>query len=395
MILARPLVLEGESCALLDSVGRVLSQDFAAPEDLPRRTYSAMDGFAVRHRDVRRATAEAPALIRVVGESRPGRAIDLSDLSAGEAVAIATGGAIPEGADAIVPVEWTQEVSDDQMKVLRAPAKRAYFRRAGSDVTKGRVLLRKGCLIDAAAFATIAQFGVETIEVFRRPRVGILTSGDELVLPGRKASADQVVATNLYYCRLALESAGCEVKDFGVAPDRFDAVRDCLARSLDWSDLTITLAGVSAGKRDFVVSALESLGAEIVFHGVAVKPGKPTLFALAGGKPVIALPGNPLSSACGLEIFVKPYLRACFDVVPVLPKRMEAPLGKDVSRDQRRLSFLFSRLAWTSSGPVIQPPGRQESGNLSLLSEADCLAEIPPGDEPASAGTVVRLWPLR
>lgn len=395
LVLAHPLVLPVEACPLLASVGRTLAADFAAPESLPRHTYSAMDGFATRRASIQNAGETSPVVLDVVGESRPGKAYDGVRLGAGEAIAIATGGTIPPGVDAIVPVEWTFEEGRNRIGIRRAPAKGMYFRRAGSDVRKGKTLLKRGLTMDPAAVAVVAQFGVDSISVFRRPRVAVLSSGDEIVPLGHPLTGDRIVATNLYYTRQTLEGCGCEVRDFGVAADREGEVRRRLARALEWADLVITLAGVSAGKRDFIAAALETLGGETIFHGVAIKPGKPVLFARVKGKPVIALPGNPLSSACGIEIFVKPYIRASHSRGSALPARMEVPLAERTGRDRQRLSFLFSRVVWTAAGPTVRTPARQESGNLSLLAEADCLAEIPPGDEPIAAGALVRVWPLR
>lgn len=395
MVLSRPLELGTESCPLLRSVGRVLARDFAAPESLPRYTYSAMDGFAALARSVRGASSESPVFLEVIGESRPGHPYDGPKIRPGQAIAIATGAEIPDGANAIIPVEWTFTGDPVLIGVNRVPKTRDYFRRAGGDVKKGRHLLPKGRLIDAASLAVIAQFGIDTIEVFRRPRIAVLTSGDELVPLGRPVGGDRIVPTNLYYTSDSLAAFGCNARNFGIAPDRMVSVRRLLARAVEWSDMVITIAGVSAGKRDFIPAALQDIGAKILFHGVAIKPGKPVLFARVGDKPVFALPGNPLSAACGVEVFVKPFLRASFGASSPLPQRGEAPLARPVPRDRRRLTFLFSRIRWTPSGPLVDTPGKQESGNLSLLAGADCLAEVPSGEGQSPAGTLVRIWPLR
>jgi molybdopterin molybdotransferase len=393
-LLSNTIRIHAERCTVTKAPGRILAKDFKAPESLPRHTYSAMDGYATTLNSIVGASKESPISLEVIGESRPGSTYAGSPIRKGQAVAVATGGTLPHGADAVVPVEWTQSGGQGQVSISRIPQRRQYFRMAGGDVKKGAVLLKKGIRLNAGALAVIAQFAIEEVEVIRRPRIGIVTSGDELVPLGHPVGGDRIVATNLYYSAHSLSDFGCDTRIFGIAPDRPGALEKLLRKSLDWADATVTLAGVSAGKHDYVTEALKAVGARTLFHKVAIKPGKPTLFALVKMHPILSLPGNPLSAACTLEVLVKPYFRKCMGMRETVPRPIHARLAETAVPDERRLTFFFARLQSTDDGFVVHPPRKQESGNLSLLAGANGLAQVESGREPLPAGTFVPVWPL-
>ncbi len=393
-LLSNTIGIPAERCALIKAAGRILARDFRALESLPRHTYSAMDGYATALDSIHGALPESPVSLEIIGESRPGSPYAGSRIRKGQAVAIATGGTVPRGADSVVPVEWTESGDPGQVSITRAPQRRQFFRVAGGDVKRSTRLLEKGTRLNPGALAVIAQFGVDEIEVIRRPRIGIVTSGDELVSLGKPVEGDRIVATNLYYTAQSLSEFGCDTRLFGIAPDRPGALEKLLRKSLDWADITITLAGVSTGKHDYVTEALAAVGARTLFHKVAIKPGKPTLFAFADTHPILSLPGNPLSAACTLEVLVKPYLRKSMGMRKTVPRTIHARLPGAVAPDERRLTFFFARLESTDDGFVVYPPRKQESGNLSLLANANCLAQVEAGRDPLPAGTLVPVWPL-
>ena len=385
--LALDLPTGSEAVPLLEASGRWLAEPVRAAFVLPRFDNSAMDGFAVRCEDVAGATEDAPVVLPIAGESAAGVPFD-APIPRGAAIRISTGAKLPEGADGIVPVEQA-EVRGERVS-LRAPARPgAMIRRAGEDVRQGEVLLAGGTRLDAVKVAAIGMFNVPSVVVRRRPKVAIFTSGDEIRLLGETLRETDVMGVNVYYLELELRALGCETRVLGVSPDREEDFRAMAREALAWGDLVVTAAGVSVGDHDVVGPVLDSLGAQVHFWKVAVRPGKPMLVATVKGKPWLGLPGNPVSVWANTEIFVKPLLRKALGARMIERPLVRMRLGAECPRDRARLFFVAARATEGPGGAVVEPLGRQSSGNLWNAARANAMIVLEPGEASVPAGEMV------
>ena len=306
IVLQQTPKLEVESVALSDSLGRVLAEDIIADSDLPPFDRAQMDGYAVRAEDV----SNTPARLRIVGESAAGTGWH-HEMKAGEAVRIMTGAPVPAGADAVQQVELTRESDGrDYVEILEpVDAGRSIVRRA-SEIKTGETVLRAGEDINAAMIATLASFGYAQVKVGRRPRVAVMATGSELVDVDQKPGADQIRDSNNYTLAAYAKLAGATVERLPLAGDDTEELKRQMAAAAERSDVLITSGGVSMGVYDFTKAALKELGAEIFFERVALRPGKPTVFARLGNTLVFGLPGNPVSVAVTFNLFARTALRA-------------------------------------------------------------------------------------
>jgi molybdopterin molybdotransferase len=385
---ARALVLEhvvalgSETIALEDALGRVLAEAVSAPFDVPGFDNSAMDGFALRAQD------SAPgARLRLVAESRAGAPADRR-LGAGEACAISTGAAIPAGADAVIRVEDTRR-DGGEVELLAAVAPGTYVRRAGDDVRAGERVLEPGVGLGPAELGVLAELGCATIAAARRPRVAIVTTGDELSPVGAELAFGGVHNSGAIVIPALVARAGAETVANDHARDEPQLVREALGRALD-ADVVIVTGGMSVGEHDHVAAALAELGVTRHFAGVALKPGRPTLFGTAGATLVFGLPGNPVSSLVTFLLFARPALLALAGQRPDL-RRAVASLADPVEEEPGRVQMVRCTLELRDDGWWAHTTGPQGSHILTSMLAAEAFAVIPAGDGTLAAGTRVAI----
>ena len=367
-----------------DLVGRVLAADVEAAVSLPPFATSAMDGYAVRAADL--AAGSVPIAFRLGAGDRP------QPLPPGAAAGIATGAPLPEGADAVVPIEDAHE--DDGLLVADPPRAGAHIRALGGDVRTGDTVGRAGSRLNPALLAAISATGVSHIAVARRPRVAALATGSELVPLGRPLEPGQIYESNVTAIVAQAREAGAEVTIGETVVDDRAATQEAFGRALASADLVVSSGGVSVGPHDYVKPALLALGVREVFWRLAHKPGKPLWFGVApGGALVFGLPGNPVSSIVCFQLFVRPALAAMqhgrVDARPV------AQLAEPVARLRVRDHAVRCTLSASPEGMLLRPVGPQDSHMIVHASGADAIALIDAGDGEAAAGTLVEYLPLR
>jgi molybdopterin molybdotransferase len=393
-VLDRVRPLPVREVPLGDALGCVLAEDVGAGEDLPPFANSAMDGFAVRAADLAGATDGSPAPLRVVGEVFAGTG-RLPAVAPGTAVRIMTGGALPPGADAVVPVEQAA-VEGDTVLVRSAPRERAFVREAGEDVRAGTVVLERGRVVDPAAVGMLASVGRRLVPVHPRPRVAVVSTGDELVEPGEPLGPGQIHDSNSWLLVAQAEAAGMAAFRCGRLRDDPDALRKGFALAAADGDFVLTSGGVSVGDHDYTKQVLAELG-DVEPWRVAMQPGMPQAFGLAAGTWLFGLPGNPVSCFVVFELLVRPALRRLAGHPPdrLDRPRVAARLAEPVKSPKGRMSFLRVRLE--VAGDVLRAvlTGNQSSGVLSSCTAADGLAVVPEEADGLPAGAPVQVVLLR
>lgn len=295
--------------ATMDALDRVLAETVLAPADLPAFTRATMDGYSVRAADTYGATESLPAYLTVAGEVPMG-ATEPIRVQAGEAAVAYTGGMLAAGADAVVMVEHTQQIDADTIEVSRPVAPGENCVQVGEDVRRGAELLPAGWKLRPQDIGGLMAMGITRLRVYRRPVVGIISSGDEVISPDQAPKLGQIRDINSYTCKALAERAGGSPQLFGIMPDRRDVLEDCAREALAACDLLVLSAGSSVSSRDLTAEVIASLGEPgILLHGVSIHPGKPTIIALAGEKPVFGLPGNPVSAMVLFDLFVAPTIK--------------------------------------------------------------------------------------
>lgn len=367
--------LAEETVPLMAGLGRVLARDVTAPEDVPPFARSTVDGYAVRSADTFGASASAPALLTLAGEVLMGQASG-TVLAAGQAVAVPTGGMLPPGADAVVMVENTEKPDAQTVLVLRPAAPGENVVTQGEDMARGVVVLRRGRRLAPADIGALAACGYTQVPVRRKPAVAVFSTGDEIVDAGCAVTAGQVRDINGYALTAALTEAGAAVRREGIVPDRFAALREAVARVLPAADMVVLSGGSSVGVRDHVLQVLQSFpAAQVLLHGVTVKPGKPTLCGLIGTVPVFGLPGHPVSALTICELLVKPALAAMLGQTPTPLPRLRARMSRNVASAPGRDDFIRVRLEERPSG-YRAVPVFGKSGLISTLTQADGVVHI-------------------
>jgi len=378
-VLERVAALPSEPLSIWEAAGRVLAEDALATVDLPPFPSSAMDGFAVR-------AADTPGRLPVVARIAAGVPAPRS-LAAGEAMEIATGGVVPDGADAVVPVEYVVE-NDNNVEIAKAAAG-DHVRPRGGDVGAGEVVVERGARLGAAQLGALAASGLDTIAVARRPRVAILSTGTELRRPGERLGPGEVYEANGLLLTTSLAASGAQVELLPAVPDDESAHRAALEHGLE-ADVLVTSGGVSVGPHDLVRRILGELGVEEVFWRVAVKPGKPVAFGVRGTTLVFGLPGNPVSSLVAAELFVRPALLALQGATTPGPVFREGRLGAAVRRSTQRDELVRARTRASDDGIVLEPVTGQESHMIVRAAAAAALVLVPRGEGELAAGERVR-----
>ena len=379
LVLARVRPLPAETVAVEAAVGRVLAEPGRAAVDLPPFDSSAMDGFAVRAADT---PGRLPVSARIAAGAPAGRALE-----PGEAMGIATGGVVPDGADAVVPIEHVVE-KDNAVEIPEVVVEGTNIRRVGGDVHGGDVVVAAGTRLGAPQVAALAAAGVAEVPVGTRPRAAVLATGSELRAPGEPLEPGQVYEANGLLLAAQLESAGAEVERLASVSDDEQAHREAISQGLA-ADVLVTSGGVSVGPHDLVRTVEADLGVEEVFWGVAMKPGKPISFGVRDGRLVFGLPGNPVSVLVGFELFVRPAVLALQGAADPGPRFEQGRLGGPLRPNPGRDELVRARLAVDGGGTVLEPLSGRESHMIARAAAADALVFVRRGDRELAAGDPV------
>ncbi|MGA0531552.1 gephyrin-like molybdotransferase Glp [Hansschlegelia sp. KR7-227] len=382
--------LPSERVALREALGRTLANPLSALRTQPPWDCSAMDGYAVRASDVGRA----PARLTVIGEAAAGRAFG-GRVGPGEAVRIFTGAPVPDGADAIL-LQEDAERDGAVVTAQEAAVLGRHIRRAGIDFATGQELLPAGRRLGARDLALAAALGHPAVDVGRRPRVAILATGDELVMPGERAGPDQIIASNSFAIAAVVEGEGGVAVDLGIAPDDRAAIRAAIDRAIEEKvDVLVTLGGASVGDHDLVQPALAEAGVALDFWKIAMRPGKPMMAGRRGDMLALGLPGNPVSAIVCSLLFLVPALRRMAGREDVEPAKTFARLGRDMAQNDRREDYMRAALTFDSDGVAVATAfDRQDSSMLRALSDAECLLVRPAHAPAADAGTPCEIMML-
>jgi len=391
-ILSRIEPLAPLDVPLTEAHGCVLAREVVAGEDVPSFASSAMDGFAVRAADVAGAAPTAPVELRIVGRAPIGRAPE-GTVGHGEAIRIATGAPIPAGADAVVPIEDC-EVEGERVRVLAPVPEGKHVRPAGEDLRAGEVLVPAGRRLGAPELGLLAAAGAAQVSIHPRPRVVVLSTGDELVEPSRVPAFGQVRDSNAYLLYGALREAGAIPVLAGMVPDDVDRFRDTVLSYLIQADAFISSGGVSVGERDVVKAAFFRRG-EVEFFRVAMQPGMPQGFGHVEGKPYFGLPGNPVSVFVSFEVFIRPALLKMMGRRQLARPEVVARLEEDVSGPRGKTQFARVLVRRGADGWLARPTGGRGSNLIGTVARANGLAVIPPEVETAPAGSEVRVMLFR
>ena len=388
LVLERVRPLGTEAVPLPEALGRVLADDVASVDPVPGFDNSAMDGFAVRAADTSGASLESPATLLVVDESRAGHPATAA-LGEGEAIGISTGAFIPEGADSVVRVEDTSS-RDGRVEIEAEVVPGNNLRRAGDDIEAGAVVLGEGTRLGAAELGVLASVGLAEVPCSRRPRLAVLTTGDELLEPNEPARPGGVRNSNAYTIPALALSAGAEVVGIETVRDEPESTRAAIEGMLD-GEIAVICGGVSVGEHDHVKGALASLEVEEVFWTVALKPGKPTWFGISpSGTLVFGLPGNPVSAMVTFLLFVRPAITAMTGA-PDAAHRLRAILDEELPKPPGRAHAVRCRLELRDDGWHARPTGDQDSHILTSMLGADALAIVPAEADPPAVGETVEL----
>jgi molybdopterin molybdotransferase len=389
-VLADAAPLPAESVPLTEAQGRVLAAEVAAKRTQPPAAVSAMDGYAVRAADV----ANVPARLKLVGEVAAGHPFD-GRVGAGETARIFTGGVLPPGTDTVVIQENTN-ADGDTITVTTAVAKGKNVRAAGLDFLRGDILLGKGRRLSGRDLALAAAMNHPTLPVHRRPKVALLATGDELVLPGSEPGPGEIVYSNGFAILALARAEAAETVDLGIVPDRVAETAAAVRRARELgADILVTSGGASVGEYDIVQQALAGEGLALSFWKVALRPGKPMMHGRLGPMQVLGLPGNPVSAFVCAVLFLVPLIRRMAGRSDVEPQIESAVLGQELSANDERADYLRATLAARADGVLVATPFPvQDSSMLAPLAKADCLVIREPYAPPAAAGSACSIIKL-
>ncbi len=374
-----------------EALGRVLAGNTAAPVDLPHFPRSAMDGYAVRAEDTHGASDSQPAYLKVVGEILMGKPAAVT-LAPGEAALIHTGGMLARGSDAVVMVENTREADASSIEVFRPAARGENVIQVGEDMARGEALLSRGSLIRPQDIGALLALGITRVPVFHRVKVALIPTGDELVSPEDEPGPGQIRNTNAYaLAGLALQAGAIPLR-LDIVRDSYEALREAIRKAMALADVVVVSAGSSVSARDVTASAIGSLGQPgVLVHGVSIRPGKPTIMAAVGGKPVFGLPGNPASAMITFDLFVTPAIYTLSGCHP-LParRRIEARLTRNVPSAPGREDYIPVKIE-ERNGELYAEPVFGKSNLMFALVKADGVARIPIDRGGLAAGETVTI----
>ena len=386
--------LSAELISIDDAIGRYLAEDLLSPEDLPEHPRSTVDGYAVKANDTFGASESLPALLRLTGSVEMGKRPHIT-VQAGSAVAIPTGGHLPAGADAVVMVEYTDRLDSTHIEVSKPVTLRANVLDQGEDIRKGAPVLPSGRRIRPQEVGLLAAVGITKVRVFRRARVAVISTGDEIVEVERKPGPGQIRDANGHSVAALVRACGAEAARFPIVPDDESALRRSIEGALEEYDLVVLSGGSSVGMRDLVVDVLSRLpNIEILAHGVAIRPGKPALFARRHGKAIVDLPGHPVSALIVGQVFLAPllhYLQGAPLEPGPLGQRVAGRLTASMHSTIGLEEYVRVRLVHNANGECEVHPVFGKSSMLSTLARADGLLVVPPETEGLSAGQRVEV----
>ncbi|MGE0812161.1 MAG: gephyrin-like molybdotransferase Glp [Vicinamibacterales bacterium] len=370
-----------EACPLAALAGRVLAEDVVAASNVPPFARAMMDGYAVRAEDTAGASADAPRTLTAVGRVFTGEVLTRA-VGPGECVEIATGAPLPDGATAVVMVEDTSPGGDGRVAVRTAAAPGQHVGRAGADIAAGSTVLRAGDLLLPARVGVLAALGRPAARVFERPRVAVVSTGNEVVAAGLPLGPGQIHDVNRSTLAAVIEAHGGVAVPFDVAGDTLAALERAVDDALG-CDVVVFSGGSSVGDRDLVLDVLRARG-RIVFHGIATRPGKPTAFGIVGDTPVFGMPGNPASCLTNAYVLLVPFLRRLARLPAFAPRVVTAPLSRRVASSPGRTQFYTVRLVDGRAEPAFKA-----SGDITSMAHADGYIEIPADVTAVDAGTNV------
>jgi molybdopterin molybdotransferase len=373
-----------ELVSLESAAGRVTAADVLSPIDVPPFARSAMDGYAVVAAATSGASRSTPARLRLLDRIYTGE-ISTIAVTAGACAEIATGAPLPAGADAVVMVEETARNGDEDEVEIFVPANPGQnIGRRGADIVAGDRVVSAGDLLTPSRVGALAAIGCRDVEVYAKPRVAILSTGNEVVEPGQPLAPGQIFDVNRFTLAAIVSTHGGVPEAHRAAQDTVDALLAALDRCTE-ADLVVFSGGSSVGERDLVVDAVAARG-EMIFHGIAVRPGKPTAFAIVSGTPFFGMPGNPTSCLSNAYILLVPFLRAVARLPPHAPKTVRAPLGRRIVSAANRHQFYTVRLQ-----DGVAYPAFKGSGDITSLSQADGYIEIPADQDTVDEGALVEV----
>jgi molybdopterin molybdotransferase len=380
--------LGSERVSILEALGRVCAEDILANRDIPSFDNAGMDGYAVRSEDIQNASAEHPVQLEVI-EDLPAGFIPRKRVERGNGTRIMTGALIPEGADAVVPVEESKK-EGNFVSIFMSSLPGEYIRKAGEDVKKGECIISAGDLINPAEIGMLASLGRSFVAVYQRATVAILCTGEELVDVDGDLDGTKIVSSNSYSLAAQVKDCGAIPIQLGIARDRKEEIEEKLLQGIR-ADVLVSSAGVSVGDYDFVKDVLNDIGVEIVFWKVAMKPGMPVVFGTVQGKPVFGLPGNPVSSMVSFEQFVRPSLLKMMGHRPLFRPVIDAILKEDIQKRPGRRHFMRAFVSLEKGQYFVTPTGAQGSGILKSMVKANGLMVIPEDREIVKAGEKVKV----
>jgi molybdenum cofactor synthesis domain-containing protein len=370
-----------DSLDLADAAGRVAAADLASTIFVPPFSRSAMDGYAIIAEDTHGASRDRPVRLRIAERVFTGN-VPTRVVTSGHCAEIATGAPLPEGADAVVMVEETNRLDEEHVAIAAEATPRQNIGRKGADIAPGDLVVREGDLLNPSRLGAVAAIGCGRLDVFARPRVAILSTGNEVVAPGSALNPGEIYDVNRFTLGAVALAHGCEPVLHAPAPDSIESLERALDACAD-ADVIIFSGGSSVGDRDLLVDLIARQG-EMVFHGIAVRPGKPTMFATVGDRPFFGMPGNPTSCLSNAYILLVPFLRATARLPVYAPRTVRARLGRRIVSQVNRHQFYTVRL----DGEVALPAFKG-SGDITSLSQADGYIEIPSGEHVVEEGAQV------
>jgi len=383
----QPLENNIETLSLGRTVGRVLGEDIISSEYVPNFDRSTIDGYAVRAADTFGCSDTVPAILTIAGQVQMGEEADLF-LHEGECCYVPTGGAVPKGADCCVMIEYTEDYGDGTVGISRpaAPGENMIFR--GDDVSPNKVVLKKGRVLACQDIGALAAMGTVSVPVVKKPRVGIISTGDELVPPEEKPKPGQVRDVNSYMLTAMLTAFGAESRNYGICIDDEEKLIDLVKRAAVECDAVLISGGSSVGVKDATCRIIESMG-RLLLHGIAIKPGKPTIMGISGKKPLVGLPGHPVAAYFVTKLFVLPLLARMMGQEPS-EYTVRAYLTENVSANHGRAQYGCVHLS-RENGRLLARPIRSKSGLITTLAGADGYFCIDRDCEGLSAGAEIEV----
>jgi molybdopterin molybdotransferase len=387
--------MDSETIDVISALGRVLAENITAPHPLPEFQRSTVDGYAVCARDTHGASDSLPSYLDLIGEVPMGDA-PAFEIGPGQCALIHTGGMLPKGADAVVMLEYTQSAQKNEMEIFRAVADGENVIRIGEDVAQGQVIKSKGSMIRPAEIGGLMALGITRVNVMRKIRVGLISTGDEVIDPAQSPRPGQVRDVNTYTLAALVEKSGGLAIRYGIVADKFEALKEAAAKALAECDAAIITAGSSSSTRDMTADVIRLLGVPgVLVHGINTRPGKPTILGVCDGKPVIGLPGNPVSALVNGYLFVVPVIEKLLGVLPGPKPTVLARLTVNLASQAGREDWWPVKLIVNQTSPsnnLDADPIFGKSNLIFTLAAADGLLRIPPDATGLSADELVEVY---